>query len=44
MSKREIRLHKRFAGNVNSALYCLARRVEEKPFRYPIQGKYRGQA
>lgn len=35
-----MRLHMRFAGEVNTAIYCLARRIEEKPFRYPIQAKY----
>ncbi|MCR4300708.1 MAG: hypothetical protein NUV51_03785 [Sulfuricaulis sp.] len=39
-AKVPIRLHWRFAGEVNSAFYCMARRIEKVMFRYPIQKKY----
>lgn len=35
-----MRLHARFAGDGNSAIYCLAKRIEEKTFMFPTQNKY----
>ena len=35
-----IRLHARFAGNGNSGIYCLARRVDDRKFMFPTQVKY----